>query len=287
MVVTFRPEHAVIKKILDYTRYVDFLIVADNTDTNDLSAAFYQQAGDKLEYIGMAGNEGIAKALNVGASRAIAKGYPWLLMLDQDSILSETTYRDLKRLAAVHGQANVGIISATPVSRTLEYSPGKSAPEIAEVDLLMTSGSMLSLHAYLACGGFEERLFIDHVDHEYCLRLQKAHYRTLQCSAIVLQHSLGELQERKVLGATVRYTEHKPFRLYYFVRNGLYVGVKFFSYRPRFLLWMLIEIGKQVIKAIFFQDQTILRLRMILWGLIDFLAGRHGAGQTVRARFPA
>jgi rhamnosyltransferase len=286
VVITFRPERAVIDKILGYTKYLDFLIVADNTDTEDLSDVFSRPANARLEYTGLMGNQGIASALNVAADRALELGYSWLLMLDQDSVLSETVYLALKKRVANQGAADVGIISANQISRGSEFKQNAPRPEISEVDRLMTSGSVLNLDAYRKCGRFEECLFIDHIDHEYCLRLQRAHYRTLQCATIVLEHSLGEVRQTIVFGRTVSYIDHKPFRFYYFVRNGLYVGAKFFWYRPQFFQWVVLQIMKHLIKALLFQDQKLLRLRMFYCGLMDFCIGRYGAGHAIHKNFP-
>jgi rhamnosyltransferase len=284
VVVTFRPERAVICKILGYTKYLDFVIVADNTDSADLRDSFSQQA--KLEYIDMMGNQGIAKALNAAADRALELGYSWLLMLDQDSLLRENAYLTLKEQVTIQSAPDIGIISASQVSREPELKQHTSSLEFAEVDLLMTSGSILQLDAYRECGRFEEDLFIDHVDHEYCLRLQRSGYRTIQCANIVLNHAHGEVRRATVFGRTVTYIEHKPFRFYYFVRNGLYVGAKFFWYRPQFLRWVLLQIIKHLIKALLFQNQKLLRLKMFYWGLTDFCMGRYGVGHAIHNNFP-
>jgi rhamnosyltransferase len=284
VVVTFRPQRAVIRQILAYTKYLDFVIVADNTDNEDLSDSFNQQA--KLEYIDLMGNQGIARALNVAADRALELGYNWLLMLDQDSVLSETAYLSLKQQITVQDAPNIGIVSANQVSRQSQLKQNASGAEVLDVDLLMTSGSILNLAAYRKCGRFEEDLFIDHIDHEYCLRLHRDGYRTIQCSNIVLDHAHGEVRQATVLGRTVTFIDHKPFRFYYFVRNGLYVGAKFFWYRPQFLQWVLLQIIRHLIKALLFEDQKLLRLKMCYWGLTDFCMGRYGAGHSVRNNFP-
>lgn len=284
VVITFRPEVTEVKKILAYAAYLDFVIVADNTAGEELGDSFSRLA--KIEYIGLIYNQGIARALNIAADRALELGYSWLLMLDQDSVLSEAAYLALKEQVTVQGAPDIGIISGNQVSRESELKRNVLRPDISEVDLLMTSGSVLNLDAYRKCGRFEEDLFIDHVDHEYCLRLQRAGFRTLQCSNIVLDHAQGEVRHAAVFGRTVSFIDHKPFRFYYFVRNGLYVGAKFFWYRPQFFRWVLLQIIRRLIKALLFQDQKWLRLRMFYWGLMDFFLGRYGAGSTVRHNFP-
>jgi rhamnosyltransferase len=284
VVVTFRPEQAVLHKIANYTKYLDFVIVADNTGAEHVSTFFSRQT--KLEYIDLIFNGGVAKALNIGANRAIELGYSWLLMLDQDSVLSQTAYMALKKQITDQDVSDIGIVSANQVSRAWKVKRNASRSDISEVDLLMTSGSILNLDAFRKCGPFKEDLFIDHVDHEYCLRLQKDGYRTIQCSNIVLDHVLGEERRATIFGRNVTFVDHKPFRLYYFVRNGLYVGAKFFWYRPQFLQWVLLQIIKRLVKALLFQDQKLLRLKMFYWGLIDFCRGRYGIGHSIHNDFP-
>jgi rhamnosyltransferase len=220
--------------------------------------------------------KGVATALNVAAKSAVESGCHWMLMLDQDSALSRGTYdRLLEELARID-EASVGLVSVLAVPKENDLRSAQDLPDSRDVFLTITSGSVLNLDAYRRCGLFEDKLFIDHVDHEYCLRLRRAGYRVIQLTRVVLDHTVGEVKEVSLLGKRLRLTTHRPFRAYYGVRNGCYVAAKFFAYRPQFLSFVCRNIADDVVRAVLFEDQKLLRLRMMLLGFADFCRGRYG-----------
>jgi rhamnosyltransferase len=273
-VVLYRPSPEFIRKVADYADYIQDLIVVDNTDDADHSADF--RGIPNLKYLSCGGNKGVATALNVAARSAVESGCHWMLMLDQDSALSRRAYDRLRNeLTRIDG-ASVGLVSVLAVPKEDDSRSEQQLPDTRDVFLTITSGSVLNLDAYQRCGLFEDKLFIDHVDHEYCLRLHRAGYRVIQLTRVVLDHTVGEVKDVSFLGKRLRLPTHKPFRAYYGVRNGCYVGAKYFAYRPQFLRSVCRGIAQDVIRALLFEDQKLLRLRMMLLGFTDFCRGRYG-----------
>src|SRR5690606_22933163 len=86
---------------------------------------------------------------------------------------------------------------------------------------IITSGTLLNLKSFVHVGKFDERLFIDGVDDEYCFRLQKSGYKVIQFENILLNHRLGkEVQVRNFgVGRKVTRNVFSAIRLYYMVRN--------------------------------------------------------------------
>ena len=102
----------------------------------------------------------------------------------------------------------------------------KDEPETALT--LITSGSILNLALTKQIGPFNEALFIDFVDAEFSYRVIQNGFINLLFSNIVLNHALGKLVEGKSLvnfKKTLRIT-HAPIRVYYIIRNGLYLLLK-------------------------------------------------------------
>jgi rhamnosyltransferase len=274
-VVLYYPDASTIAKITKYLSFVDFLIIVDNTDNQDLAQTL--GASPKLCYSPMGTNSGIAAALNVAARIAIDKRFTWMLMLDQDSLMEENTYDAIKHAVGSMVEQSVAIFAPIQVSKMTDRRAMNGAHAILTVNQLMTSGSALNLDAFLLCGPFEEKLFIDHVDNEYCFRLTQAGYKVQQLTQVALDHSLGEIVEARLLfGRSFQYVSHRPFRSYYYVRNGFYVALKFIFHRPGFLAVLGLQIVKDVVKAIFFEDETALRLKMMLLGFVHFCIGRYG-----------
>jgi rhamnosyltransferase len=273
-VVLYHPTVEMIQTIRGYAEFSEFLIVVDNTEHTDYSAEFRGIAG--ITYVTLGANKGLATALNVAAKLAIANGYGWMMMLDQDTVLSRLVYDSLRKQISEIEHPRVGLVTPLQVSKEEDLRAAERLPDRRDLLQAMTSGSVLSLEAYVNCGHFEDKLFIDHVDNEYCLRLRRAGYRVIQLTRVVLDHALGEVKEATIFGRRFRFITHRPFRSYYFVRNGCYVAVKFIGSCPQFLGLLFINITKGLLKAIFFEDEKLVRLRMMLRGFSDFCRGRYG-----------
>src|SRR5437016_4565785 len=71
--------------------------------------------------------------------------------------------------------------------------PGPCHPQ--ETEHLITSGSIINLAA--RTGGFDEHLFIDMVDIEYCYKSIAAGYKIIQFKNILLEHRLGTTVYKK------------------------------------------------------------------------------------------
>jgi rhamnosyltransferase len=273
-VVLYYPDASTIARITSYLRFMDFLIIVDNTDNQDLAETL--TASPTLCYSPMGTNTGIAAALNAAARIAIDKRFTWMLMLDQDSLMEEATYDAIKAAVGSPARQKVAILAPIQVSKLSDHRAMNAPDAILSVNQLMTSGSALDLRAFSLCGPFEEKLFIDHVDTEYCFRLTRAGYEVQQLTQVALDHSLGEVLEARLLFGRLQYVSHRPFRSYYYVRNGFYVAMKFIFHRPGFLATFGLQIMKDVLKAVFFEDETGLRLKMMLLGFVHFCIGRYG-----------
>jgi rhamnosyltransferase len=95
-----------------------------------------------------------------------------------------------------------------------------------DIDYLITSGSVVNLTLFDEIGGFDEALFIDEVDLEYCYRAKTKGYKIIKFTHIFLQHSLGKISYFRSLksGKLTPRTLHSPLRVYYMLRNYLYVA---------------------------------------------------------------
>ena len=254
IVVLYHPAGDVAARIIGYSKFLNKVIVVDNTDGYDRPESF-KTIINNIVYMPLYKNYGVAYALNIGVQKAIALGYSWAILLDQDSTLDESVLRTTTN-AIVPG---VGIISPVQISRNKERDRLNNKTGTADVLFTMTSGSIINLQAYRVCGGFDEKLFIDFVDHEYCLRNIKNGYRVMQCFDAVLAHSLGNVKQVKFLGLHFEITSHKPFRLYFFTRNGLHVSLKYFCFRPMVAVDFLRHITKEIVKTLLFEDEKLLR----------------------------
>jgi len=273
-IVLYCPDAGMANKLAEYAEYVDLLIVVDNTDDSDFSVELSRIPN--ICYQSLRQNMGIATALNIAAQIAISRKSLWMMMLDQDSTLRKENYESVKATIAEVVDSSIALISPIQVSKESDRRIPRTQFAIRDVSRVMTSGSTLNLTAYERCGRFQDKLFIDHVDSEYCLRLGKAGYRVVQLTQITLEHSLGETRQWTFFRRKFEYSSHKPFRSYYYVRNGFYVAARFLLYRPQFFALFCLNLIKIISKALFFEDEKTIRLKMIILGFVHFCIGRYG-----------
>ena len=117
---------------------------------------------------------------------------------------------------------------------------------------------------------FYEKLFIDLVDHDFCLNLNKKGYKILQVNSSVLVHNLGESEKKKVLGVTMIPTNHSALRRYYMSRNRHYIWDK---YKEDFPKWVLTDKRRFItenLKIILFEDNKIEKFKYIKMGIRDY-----------------
>ncbi|RIV22377.1 glycosyltransferase [Fibrisoma montanum] len=270
-VILYNSSTDVIENIRSYADQVDHLIVVDNSDAPipEVIAALTQFKS--LTYISNEGNPGVAYALNRAAEAALTLGYTYLLTMDDDTRVPPGMVDAMLTYVSQQGPDTIGIVGAQSLPDQVQYTA-------QDVWFTITSGNLLNLRAYAACGPFMESLFIDWVDHEYCFRLKANHYRVIELNYLPLIHRLGMFKEASVLGARVRkWISHSPQRMYYKARNSLYVMKMYEEFLPvsirRFFYRAMVT---DLINVVFFDSNKLQRLRFLLKAYQDYKRGRLG-----------
>lgn len=259
-VVLYNSSIETLDNIKTYITQVEKLYVVDNsTHPNKELIATLKLFGN-VQYHSLDGNKGIATALNWSAAQAIKDGFTILLTMDDDTRTPLSMIRQMIDFWNKY-PGLLGILSGVHHTK-----PDKAT--CRKLLYTLTSGNLLNLQAYQSIGPFRDDFFIDHVDHEYGLRLNQNGYSVIELPSIRLEHQLGYTQQLKV-GSYVMGTfgSHSPIRLYYFARNGIYVSRKHFKKQPFFAWTVLEELSKRWIKAIFLQDNRKERVNMLIKGI--------------------
>jgi rhamnosyltransferase len=125
----------------------------------------------ELEELGE--NKGIAYALNKCFEKAVSGGYAWNITLDQDSVCEPELVSNL----AIHAKSDVAIVSPSIIYRNNEGYAARGMNGVDEVKWVITSASLTNVRAWQAVHSFDEWMFIDGVDIDFCIRTAKAGYR--------------------------------------------------------------------------------------------------------------
>lgn len=273
VVVLYHPGTELADNIASYLGELEFLVAVDNTEYPDPAVAGLLAGMDCVEYLPMGDNLGIARALNVGAERAIAAGCEFLLTMDQDSRADTGMVASLLACCEREGE-KAGIVSPYHVTRPGEAPPPGNA--CREVPIAMTSGNLVRLSAYRKTGPFWDELFMDFVDVEYCLRLRRAGYRIVRADGALLHHAVGEKLRVPFLGGGFYLTSHTPLRKYYKTRNRLYVAARYGASFPDFCRRDRRRFVLELLRLLLFEPRKGEKLRMMWRGWSDFRRGKMG-----------
>lgn len=198
---------------------VDEILFVDNHSLN-LSNVKEMFTDGKYSYIENNENYGIAKALNQICYYASQKAYKWVLTLDQDSVVCD----GLIEIYNKYVDHSIGLLTCKIIDRNFD------SKEIVEpipciVKSAITSGSYVNISAWEKVGGFDEKMFIDFVDNDFCMTLIENHYRLFRIGSVSILHELGHSRRIKFLRGQIIYN-HSAFRYYYLIRNRIYYARK-------------------------------------------------------------
>jgi len=205
-------------------------------------------------------NLGLGAAYNRAAEWARAQGATHLLLLDQDSVPEPGLVT-----ALAHAFDQPGPVAAAGAlwrdRRTgkdgffvrltgwgvRKFRPTDSAP--VPVDFLISSGSLISLDAIDRIGRFDEMLFIEHVDTDWCLRARAMGYRLYGVAQARLDHAFGEATlAPSMLGGSRKLFLYAPDRNYYLLRNSIMLWRR--SYAPT--RWVLHDVRRVVMLMLYY-----------------------------------
>lgn len=248
-------------------------IIVDNTPQRSLD---YE--GEDITYIALGDNYGIAKALNVGFSKAKELGADWVLTMDQDSFLPSNMISEYEEFIK-RAHPSVGIVS--PLLKMYIGEEKKASDSFEEINEALTSGSLISMCAFESSGGFKEELFIDGVDFEFCWNIKTKGYRVFRLNKVVMQHHLGNTQEIKLFGRHLFYvTHHNYIRRYYITRNSRYIRWLYQDIMP-YPKMNPIRPYITLFKIIFFEKDVLRKLKAYRLGVKDFKEHKFGKFEYV------
>ncbi len=277
LVVLYFPPKSLKANVLSYLEDLDACYVLDNSPESQ--AHLIQDLIQKypVHYQHFPENIGVARALNEGARWALGKGYDYLLTMDQDSAFPPGCLARMSKQLPSIQDSPWGILA--PVVDSMEEDPvfKPEKDKIREVPWLITSGNILNLEAYQTCGPFEDDLFIDHIDHEFSLRLRQAGFKLGILPEGKLLHQLGDSKQIR-WGNTrlLSFSSHSPLRRYYMIRNGLWVARKYRKDFPEFMKLNRRLIAQEIFKVLFLEKNKWKQVRMIYRGYQDYLKNRLG-----------
>ena len=159
--------------------------IYDNSPSIDNTATAILNSYNEAYYYHVANTSGVSKAYNEAATYAQVYGFQCLLLLDQDTILP-TNMLDVY-MAAIREHNDIPLFAPkvkigerkyiSPCAFYLKSGHIKRKVCIGKIKKnslsVINSGLLISVKAFLNCGGYNEKVYLDYSDHEFFSRYKK------------------------------------------------------------------------------------------------------------------
>jgi rhamnosyltransferase len=267
VIIVYHPDlRALASNVINIIDDVEMVILYQNSILNhdflDLNSF-----KNKVVLLGDGTNEGIGKALNNSIHFLKQMDLTHVVTLDQDSYFKKGHFNFFCNIINNDIKKNIGIYVPNFVNRGVKYISGVTDPfEIADA---ITSGSVFSLKLFDQVGDFNNYLFIDAVDQEFCYRIN-ANFglKTIMVPSVELIHELG-YSSKIIFGITT--LNYSSFRTYYLVRNHILLWKKYPKlYKREYKETLLKEyIFYRIIKIIIGEHDKWNKVKSVFKGIHD------------------
>ncbi|MES9902897.1 MAG: glycosyltransferase family 2 protein [Sedimenticola sp.] len=277
VIVTYHPDPDFPEHLARIVKQVGQVVVVDNY-SDSASVAMLQDVCVRLKskLILNDYNMGLATALNQGVNLAHDMNFTWTLLFDQDTAPTDAM---VKVFAAVYKQfpdkgrlALIGAnYSALRSGRIRNRIESDHVSGWVEKKTIITSGSLLRLSLFKVIGPFRSEFFIDHIDHEYCLRARSEGFRVIMTQEPTMAHSIGAPSTHQLLWKSIRTTNHSALRQYYMMRNHIVLSREYAFKEPGWVITTLYSSMKSIFLMILFEKEKLVKMKFIILGIMDGL----------------
>lgn len=250
VIVLYRPTQENLRRVKQIALTCPGIIVDNSPEPN-----FTAEKVGQMSYLPLFSNKGIATAQNTALRLLLSDSIQeYVVFLDQDSVLSAdyvkaivheyiVTKQRIENLAII-GPTVINIDTQREYKSVIHHNPTDAYGFKPQRDVI-SSGSCIELQTLREVGIFDEDLFIDYVDFEWCWRAESKGYVCGITSNVQIQHQVGRKQ-LSIGGYIVILSS--PIRYYYQYRNHLWLCKR--KYVP--LQWKLATSIKHLLRFFYF-----------------------------------
>lgn len=283
IVVSYNPEIEVLTALLtSLSVQVDMLILVDNGGAaslvDDLCALH------DIKYVPMGNNAGLGAALNAGFQIAVSGGAEYVVTFDQDSHAAPSLIADLA-VAMLNAMAvDANCIAVSPMffdrrernetnfpfyqtvgNKIVPVTRSETGSGLISADTLITSGMYVRAAVWTQGLKYDETMFVDFTDTEWCFRARGQGYSLYGCSHIRMGHALSDAPPIKIFG--LAFFRYAPLRRYFYFRNTIAVVLKNHTpkiWKKRLILGLILRftvniiIDRNRIRSIYMMSKGIL-----------------------------
>lgn len=285
VVPTYHPDSGVPARLSALQAQVDEVVVVD--DGSDLAAdtILDELSAQGCIVIRSGTNRGIAAALNTGTRVALQHGAAYVLHSDQDTVLPpEYVSVALAVFGTAHRVTNLGVVAADAINGRPALPTWTSPEGLGLVPEAIQTGLLIAREVFEVAGFLDERLVIDCVDTEFCLRIRDRGFKIAIARGTDTEHALGRRAPLKVFGVPIShrdgraatYEYHPPFRRYYITRNNIDLMLRNVRRRPRWVMTALRRQYSITLVSMMSGPQALGEFVAVVVGIVDGLRRRRG-----------
>lgn len=283
IIVSYNPDKNLLDSVNLLISQVEKIIIVDNGSIEEKRkdiSSIKDIDNERIEVIFNEENLGIATALNIGVREALKQGFNWILTMDQDSKASKDMVEKMFEVYNnIDEKERKSILSIFPnfVDERIQSIEENSVMNTYEyVDADITSGNLVKAEVFDKVGFFDDSLFIDLVDTDFCMRLNEKNIKMIKVRDAILYHSLGESQSVKSIFGKFNTSNHSALRRYYMTRNRFYIWERYKDLNSFTLNRDKKLFKKEFIKIILGEKDKVNKIKMVFKGYKDYKKGIRG-----------
>lgn len=294
IIVTYFPDTATIDNIRSLAELCNKVIIVDNTPGNTVINFPIIQ---NLMVFKFRKNAGVATALNKGIELVGKQGFQNIFLFDQDSRVPSHFFRSMLSFKSkvdrvVNNCAlyvpnfydrNSKTVATFPLLTpfTVKHATCEDiqSPQRDCAVIAITSGSLITYSRFKELSPLRDDYFIDFIDNEYCLRLNKLGFRIAINCDVLLDHAIGRRSTHQFLGITIKPNNHLPVRRYYISRNGVRTAINFIFVYPSYIILIAARMTHELISIILYEGNKLKKIQALIYGVYHGLIGKMGKCQ--------
>lgn len=227
-----------------------------------------------IQIHGDGSNVGISRAYNFILNKCISSNFNLCFISDQDSRFERIIVERFIK-SSIKMFQNDEYISITSMTPCFKNNYKKNITEnYSYKEFVINSGALISCELWKKIGKYDENLFIDMVDYDFCKRIKKSGLKIINYHDFQFKHSIGK--EYKYFFNLLSYRSYNYKRHYFMIKDKFYFlrkkhHKKNFINNIKLLIKIYLKLLKHILLILIFEKNKILCLIATKNGFKDFL----------------
>lgn len=246
IVALYHPNELELDNICCYIEASNMCLIMDDSeiDNKQYVTFFFEKHNIKnFKYYWNKKNIGLCASVNRGIEIALKNNADWILLMNGDSKMFESTIISFREYINMNNTDNVACIAP---QYNYDRHPRTAYDGIKKILWANMSGMCINCNALKNIGMFDERYFVDGLDVDWGIRAHRAGYKMYEIGTAIMEHHPAETRELTLFGRCFfKYGWASPIRYYYQFRSNHYMICHYKSFES--FKWQVIKLLKVIL----------------------------------------